>query len=111
MALDISGASIGFDAQGVNNLMEEIHTEVIDATIKCMQSKSSEIETWVSDAWVGQSADNFVKNLKSFEMEIANALEKAEEGLRSEFNQIQSEIKSADEDLIKDESSFLGRMF
>lgn len=103
MALDIQGASIGYDVQGIKDLMDQIHTEVVSKTIDKMHAKESEIETWVSDAWVGQSADNFVSNLKGYQGELEKVLNKAEAGLKSEFSQIQSEIKNADNELIKKE--------
>lgn len=103
MALDIGGASIGYDVQGIKNLMDEIRVEVVDKTIDTMHNKEAEIETWVSDAWVGTSADTFVENLKGYQDELEKVLIKAENGLRTEFHQIQAEIKNADNELIKKE--------
>lgn len=104
MALDISGASIGYNSENLAKALENIHTEVIQKTIDKMQRSRDTFTDWLHTAWVGHSADNFENNFAIQQVRIAVVLQKAEAMLRTQFGQILKELSHADAELIKKDS-------
>lgn len=104
MALDISGASIGYDASGIGTALDNIHTKVIEETINQMKNSKDTFTDWLHTAWVGHSADNFENNFFVQEARIAIALQKAEAALRTQFGQIVTELAHADAELVEKDS-------
>lgn len=56
MALDISSATFGVDANGIQAFLNELNTKCIADTITKMNSGISELRSSVDSAWVGTSA-------------------------------------------------------
>lgn len=101
MALNIEGASIGFDANNVQKALNNLKTGVIQDTITLMQSGLLDLYTAVNDAWVGASAEQFKKNMNTDMNKVSNALSDTYDILVSEMDQIINAMKAADEELVK----------
>ena len=101
MALDISGATFGVDANGIQSFINELNTKCIEETISAMDSGLNEIRTAVDTAWVGKSAETFKDNLESHKKTISDALKKSGDILKSELTDIAAKMGEIDNDLVK----------
>ena len=101
MALQISGADIGADTNGVQTAINNLQVHVIQDTISKMNSSMETLRTSVDEAWVGQSAENFKDNMETDKNTVVDALNETFEGLKSEINQIVSRMGEADEALVE----------
>ena len=57
MALNIEGATIGFDANNVQTALNNLNTKCIGDAIRKMNDSMSELREYVDSAWVGASAE------------------------------------------------------
>lgn len=101
MALTIENASIGFDANNIQEALNNLNTNVIRNTIIAMNQSMSTLREFVDSAWVGSSAEQFKNNMETDKEKIAQALEDTYEVLKSEMYQIVNEMQAADEELVK----------
>lgn len=88
MALTIENASIGYDSNGVKELLQKIQTEVVDETIKLMNQESQAINYSVENYWVGNSADTFKGNIQHDVSVVSNSLHREKEELEKKLNEI-----------------------
>lgn len=100
MALTIEGATIGFDKDNIKTALTNLKTSAIDETKSTMDSRTSEIETWVSDVWIGDSADQFLKNMETDKQNVKKGLDDAYEKLEQRLNKIATEMDDADESIV-----------
>ncbi len=100
MALQISGADIGADIQGVQTAINNLEVHVIQDTITKMNGSMETLRTSVDEAWVGQSAETFKKNMETDKNTVIDALNATFDGLKSEINQIVSRMAEVDEALV-----------
>lgn len=101
MALTIEGATVGYDVAGVQKLLVDIKTQVIEEASKKMKSSLSTLNAAVDEVWAGHSADTFKKNMKTDVNSICNALDKTYDALYSEVNQIIKAMGQVDQNLVK----------
>ncbi len=101
MALNIEGATIGFDSNNVETALNNLNTKVIQDTIVKMNSSMSTLRDYVDSAWVGASAEQFKNNMEADKEKIAQSLRDTYDILKSEMYQIVNEMATADEELIK----------
>lgn len=104
MALNIEGASIGFDVNNVETALNNLNTRVINDTIVKMNNSMSKLRDYVDSAWVGASAEQFKKNMESDKTKVTQALEETYQVLKSEIYQIVNEMSQADEALVRGRS-------
>lgn len=100
MALDISGATFGVDANGIQSFINELNTQCIQDTINKMNSGLSELRSAVDEAWVGKSADTFKSNMEADKDTITKALNDSFEVLKTELFDIAAKMSESDEGLI-----------
>ena len=74
MALNIEGATIGFDSNNVETALNNLNTKVIQDTIVKMNSSMSTLRDYVDSAWVGASAEQFKNNMEADKEKIAQSL-------------------------------------
>lgn len=103
MALEISGASIGYNQKGLGDCLLAIHTEVIGSAITAMNDSYETFCQQVDSCWVGNSADTFKKNFEKNQERIEDGLKAAEEALETQFDLIMYELAHADSELIESE--------
>lgn len=101
MALTIEGATIGFDVNNVETALNNLNTKVIQDTIIRMNNAMGDLRQYVDSAWVGESAEQFKKNMETDKTKISEALEATYEVLKSEMYQIVNEMSAADQELVK----------
>lgn len=101
MALNIEGATIGFDANNVQTALNNLNTKCIGDAIRKMNDSMSGLREYVDSAWVGASAEQFKNNMEADKDRISQALQDTYEVLESEMYQIVDEMASADDELVK----------
>ncbi len=101
MSLQISGADVGADINGITQALNNLQQKVILDAINKMNSSLSTLRESVDEAWVGQSAENFKSNMETDKDAIVQALQDSYDSLKSEMDQIISKMGEADEALIE----------
>ena len=64
MALDIGGATYGYDSAGLSTLKNNIRMNCIDASRDQLANGLEGLEAAISAAWVGESADKYTRKLR-----------------------------------------------
>ena len=101
MALNIEGATLGFDANNVQAAINSLNTEVIENTKVTMNQKLSELRTAVDTIWVGASAEQFKKNMEFDVNKICSQLDETKKILEEELYNIVNKMGELDQNLIK----------
>lgn len=101
MALNIEGATVGFDATNVEKALSNLHTGVIQDAIVKMNDSMIQLRDYVDSAWVGASAEQFKTNMEVDKEKVTKALQDTYEILKSEMYQIVNEMAAADKELVK----------
>lgn len=101
MALDISGASVGYDADGIESLLAKIKADVIDEASTEMKTRATDLKTALDNVWQGDSEEQFKENMDNDIRKVRFALQKAYESLASEVGQIGQRMGQVDEDLVE----------
>lgn len=105
MGLSIDGATIGYDANELNDAMQRLNTEVISVAIEKMTSGMETLRDQVDAVWVGKSAESFKNNMEFDKKVIIDALEKIrDEEIRGFMDQIVSNFDEIDQNLVKERS-------
>ncbi len=101
MALTIEGATQGFDANNVQALISDLNAKVVDVATNSLRGNLDVLRTATDEVWVGQSAENFKKNVETDVESIVSALEEAKEALLSELYDIVDKLGEMDENLVQ----------
>lgn len=104
MALKIDGASIGFDANGIEEALNNINAKVITETCNQMDTEMSTLHEAVDEAWQGNAAEQFKKNMETDKKTVQDALNEAYDSLKVELKNIMDSMAEADENLVKERS-------
>lgn len=104
MSLNIEGATIGFDANNIEDALSNLNTQVIQQTIDKMNTEMGNLREYVDSAWVGASAEQFKTNMETDKDKVIQGLRDTYDALRSEMYQIVNEMSAADEELVKGRS-------
>lgn len=101
MALTIENSTIGFDANNVEKALNNLNTEVIQATISQLNRSMSDLRSTVDEGWVGASAEKFKENLEKDKETVSESLNKTYDTLKKEMYDIVNKMGEADEELVK----------
>lgn len=105
MALNIEGATIGYDVNNVQQALNNLNVNCIEKTIEQMKSSYHDLETAVDDAWHGASANTFKQNIWTDIDTISKTLKSTYDILESELYQIMNVMAEADSELVQERSS------
>ena len=100
MALDISGATVGYDATGIKALLSNIHASVIQEASDEMVARRGDLDQALDQVWQGESEEKFKENMDDDVKRVRNALEKIYRALEGEVNQIGQRMGKVDEELV-----------
>ena len=100
MALTISGATFGVDANELRTALNNINVQVIEAAKSEMRKGLSDLQTAVDTVWVGQSAETFKTNMVHDQNTIASKLDATYKSLVSEFARITKEMFEKESTLV-----------
>lgn len=101
MALNIEGATLGYDANNVEAAKRSLNENVIQDTITKMNQELATLRTAVDTVWVGQSAEQFKKNLEFDADYITKCLEETRDVLNTELNEIVNKMDEVDQNLVQ----------
>ena len=100
MALDISGASIGYDEGNMISTLNHVHNNCVQFAKNALRANIATLRTEVHACWVGQSANNFMDNMEHDVEEICKGLDAAYDGLEAEFKKVLAGLAEGDQELI-----------
>ncbi|MBR3236445.1 hypothetical protein IKF92_02075 [Candidatus Saccharibacteria bacterium] len=98
---NIQQSTIGYDTQGVDDMLREIKTKVILEAAEEMKTSVNSLNEAIDSIWVGTSADQFKQNMQSDVTKISRKLEESYNVLESRIWGIVSSMSEADQNLIK----------
>jgi len=101
MALNIEGATLGYNAFNIQKLKNDINTNVIQRSITTMNIALVGLRTEVDKVWVGASAEQFKSNMEADVNKISEALHASYDTLCSELNQIIEKMDELDRNLVQ----------
>ena len=96
----IGQSTVGYDTQGVDDMLREIKTKVIIEAAEAMRSGTNSLCQSIDSIWVGASADQFKENMQSDITKISQQLEDSYYTLENRIWQIVSSMSEADQNLI-----------
>ena len=100
MALNIEGATIGFDANNLQSTLNHIHNNCVVNAQNSFKRNMDTLRTAVDECWVGQSAETFKSNMQSDVDQICKQLDDAYAALKGVFQSVQNQYAELDEGLI-----------
>lgn len=102
MALDIMSASIGYDLQGTNAVIEAIQTDLIIAAEEILKNNIPMVETNMDSFWIGASADVFKKKLEVDSAKLTTSLELIRTAMSEEVKQMSINVNNSDAVIAQD---------
>ncbi len=101
MALNIEGATLGYDANNVQEAFNSLNQKVIGETIVKMQQGLDNLRTATDAVWVGTSAEQFKKNMEYDVDFISKCLEETRDVLKKQLDEIVNKMDEIDQSLVK----------
>lgn len=102
MALNIEGATLGYDANNVMAAFNSLNQVVIGETVQKLQQGTAGVRSDVDSVWVGASAEQFKKNIDFDADVISKALYETREVLKGELAQIVIKMDEVDQNLVSE---------
>ncbi len=101
MALNLDGATIGYDENTMAATLDHIHNNCVIKAQNELRKNLSTLRDSVHACWVGQSANTFMDNMQSDVDNICDGLEAAYEALEKEFHQVLAGLAEIDQSLVE----------
>lgn len=101
MALNIEGATVGYDENNMVSTLNHVHNDCVVAAKTALKNNLSKLNDTVNACWVGKSADIFKQNMEHDVEEICKGLDAAYEGLEAEFKKVIAGLSEIDQQLIE----------
>jgi uncharacterized protein YukE len=102
MPLTISGATVGYDAEGISTLLDRVRADVINASKEELRKNLANLETSVDAIWQGHSEEVFKENMAEDVDRICSSLDTLYANLASEISQIGVRMAEIDNNLVKE---------
>lgn len=99
--LTLDKASLGYDRGKIATALKNINYEVIDTSIRTMDTELQTLLNAVDAVWQGKSADAFKKNMKTDETNICQGLNDIRDALIDEFAVIVKAMATIDANLVE----------
>ena len=101
MALNIDGATVGFDQEGVSTLLNDIKANLIQEAKDKLKSSKSELDTSLDEIWQGKSEERFKSNMHDDIETVCDALDDAYTSLETEVARARDAMGSVDNTLVE----------
>ena len=101
MALTIEGATLGYDANGIQKYISEINTKLVEDACTQLQTHLSELRAATDAVWVGQSAETFKTNMEHDVDAICAAMRESRDVLVAELTELGNRMGQLDENLVQ----------
>lgn len=99
MALDISGATLGYDRNGLTKLIEDIQVNCIEETITAINDGMEFLLGEIENVWVGHSANGYRRKLEEDRDKVTSALQKVGEQIQTDLAAAIAQIDSVDQSI------------
>lgn len=101
MALTIENATVGYDANGIEQLLNNINTNVVEESHNKLGGGLNDLETTIEEIWRGESSTIFRNNMRDDVQKVEEAIDQVYDVLRGEISQIVEAMTQVDQNLIK----------
>lgn len=101
MALDIERATLGYDANNVQEALNSLNLKVIEGSKIKLRNSLLTLRAAVDVVWVGQSAEQFKKNMDYDVDTICKALDETQGVLETELHEIVNKMDEVDQNLVQ----------
>ncbi|MBR2753876.1 hypothetical protein IKD82_01805 [Candidatus Saccharibacteria bacterium] len=96
MVLTIENATVGYNAENVDDLIKSIKTEVIDNAISSFDGNFETLQQSVEEIWQGESEKKFIATIKDDIDLVKKGLNTIYQNLEGEISLIVSKMADAD---------------
>jgi len=97
MALDITGATHGYDGGNLKTLLNQINTECIDPAVKALKSGLDTLNTEVDAIWVGDSAKRYKAKIEDFAEQAGAKLKEVRQQIEDRLEETGDQLVAVDE--------------
>lgn len=101
MALDITGATVGYDQEGVQTLLDDIKASLITESIEKLRGSETDLATALDEIWRGESEEAFKSNMHDDVETICKALGGAYTALEAEITRTRDAMGEVDNQLVQ----------
>lgn len=99
MALNIENASFGYDANNLQQAINNLNTKCVTSTIASIKTGLAELRRSVDAAWAGQSAEKFKTKMEEDADIVSKAIEEAGESVIASLKSYLGSLAEVDESI------------
>ncbi len=99
MTLNISGATSGYDVNGMQALITEVNTQCVVPACAALRREVQNVRTAVDGVWVGASAEAFKQKLTDDTETMCKTLEEVGKQIQEQLNNAGSNVEEYDDAL------------
>ncbi len=96
MALSIENATFGYDANGLQQAINNLNLKCVTETISAINGGMADLRSSVDAAWKGQAAEKFKTKMEEDADEVSSAIQEAGEALTSSLKTFVSNLADVD---------------
>lgn len=96
MSLGISGATSGYDVNGMQSLINEIKVTIIPQVASSIRSSVTTTRETIDAVWVGASANAFKEKLSNDSETLCNTLEELAGSIENEIKVVGTNVEDYD---------------
>ena len=97
--LNISTANLGYDVNGMNQLITDVNVNCVVPTCSTLKSDAANIRQTIDAVWVGASAEAFKDKITRDTEAVCEALEKAGNLISSQMHNAGSNVEEYDQEI------------
>ena len=99
MALTIEGATVGYDVNGMQDLINEVNTGCVVPACASLRKDVGMVRSTIDSVWVGASAEAFKTKLSNDTEDMCRTLTEVGDQIREQLNNAGSNVEQYDSDL------------
>lgn len=100
MALNIEGATVGFDQEGISTLMTDIQASVIQEAKDKLDAERENLNSALDEIWQGHSEEIFKQNMFNDIETLKRQYDIVYNALAAEISQLHKAMGDIDENLV-----------
>ena len=99
MAVNVSNATFGYDANGLQQAINNLQTKCVAETIAKINRGMADLRAAVDQAWVGQSAERFKSKMEEDANAVSSSIEEAGQALEDGVSGIVGDLSQVDDSI------------
>jgi len=96
MTLGISNATVGYDVNGMQSLINDVNTKCVVPACTSIRTNAQNVRTVIDAVWVGASAEAFKTKLSEDTDTLCQTLEQVGEDIQGQLNTAGSNVEDYD---------------